>query len=274
MHNDAVLVSPVDRRRHRRQMLAALTRKEWHEQRWRFFLGTVVVSGLLGGMLRAQLVPFNEAALTIYWPVGLIMVIFLAMGPVATEKSDRTWEFLLAQPVSRADVLLAKWRVGLWQLVGMIAIATAFGLGAMWSRGFYGRTSALRDLSLQESVSDVVMWAAGHPAIWVCLLALTAAVTLSCWYTVLFVILTRARNEFTAAMGGILLTIAVHAWLLQMAFEQLRVPALFNPMAPFVVMSYPKYVMWLPLMLLGHILLWIVVPVLLVRWFAGRARRQ
>lgn len=271
MRNDAGLVSSVEQRRHRRRMLAALVHKEWHEHRWRFFLGTIVLSGLLGGMLRAQLVPYNEAALTIYWPAGLIMAIFLAMGPVAAEKSDRTWEFLLAQPISRADVLHAKWCVGLCQLLGMIAIATLVGLVAMWSRGFYGR-SAVFEYVQQDVKLNVFTWAVGHPGAWICLLALTAIVSLSCWYTVLFIILTRARNEFSAAMGGILLTIALHAWLAQMVFERLRVPAMFNPIAPFVVVIYQ--VPWLPLMLLVHILLWIAMPLLLVRWFAGRMRKQ
>ena len=111
----------------RRPMRRALLWKEWREQRWRFFLGTFVLSGLLAGLLRAQIIPANEAALLIYWPVGLVMVIFLAMGSVAAERNDCTWEFLTAQPVSRAEVLLAKWRMGFLQLIGMITIATLAG---------------------------------------------------------------------------------------------------------------------------------------------------
>ena len=89
------------------QVLAGLWAKEWHEQRWRLFLGTVVLAGLLGGLLWAQIMPPQESALLIYWPTGMVLVIFLAMGSVAAERADRTWEFLLAQPVTRGDVLLA-----------------------------------------------------------------------------------------------------------------------------------------------------------------------
>jgi len=73
----------------------ALLGKEWREQRWRFFLGTLVLACLLGGMLRAQVVPPHEAAILIYWPVGIIMVIFLAMGSVATER----WSLALSSPI-------------------------------------------------------------------------------------------------------------------------------------------------------------------------------
>ena len=70
------------KRAHRRQVRAALLRKGWHEQRWRFSLGTVVLTGLLAGMLRAQIIPANEAALLIYWPVGVVMVIFLVLTAI------------------------------------------------------------------------------------------------------------------------------------------------------------------------------------------------
>jgi ABC-type Na+ efflux pump permease subunit len=252
-------------------MRAALRRKEWQEQRWRFALGVIVLSGLLGGMLRAQLIPYNEATLMIYWPVGLIMAIFLAIGPVPTERADRTWEFLVARPVSRADILLAKWLVGWLQLVAMIVIATAVGLAAMWSRGFYSRTTVWEGEWVVDDAAGVIAWMAEHPAGWVLLLAVVAIVTLSCWYTILFAILTRARNEFTAAMGGILLTIAGHAWLGHMAFEELRPTGVFCPLSPFIVAIYPVYGRWLPLLLAVHAVLWIVVPLAVMRRRARRA---
>ena len=200
---------------HKRQMRAALLSKEWSEQRWRFFLGTIVLSGLLAGLLRAQVIPYTEAALMIYWPAGIVMVIFFAMGSVAAEKSERTWEFLTAQPISRAEILRAKWLMGLMQLVGMMAITTVAGLLAMYSRGFrlmpstlhMWRADNIADLPKMLSAT-VGVWSTGHPAIWLCVLAVSATVALTCCYTPLFFILTRARNEFAAALGGILLTIA------------------------------------------------------------------
>ncbi len=256
-------------RSHRRAVRTGLLRKEWQEQRWRFFLGTMVLSGLLGGMLRAQLIPFNEATLTVFWPVGIIMVIFLAMGPVASEKSERTWPFLLAQPVSRAEILFAKWAMGLGQLLGMLAIATTVGLLAMWSRGFYGGTSVFNAVRGETAVS-VAAWASAHPGIWFCVLAVASTVALCCWYTVLFIILTRARNEFTAAMGGILLTIAVHAWLAQRLSKSLEIFAILNPLAPLALVADPRYLPWLPILLAADICLWIVAPLLIVRKLSRR----
>lgn len=266
----------------------ALLSKEWREQRWRFALGTLVMTAMLAGLLRAQIIPYNEAALLIYWPVGVILVIFLAMGPVASERSDRTWEFLLAQPVSRSRVLLAKWLIGLVQLVGMLAIATAAGLLAMASRGIGSFASMLGELgseTARDPASDVYKaaaeWAQSHPAVWVCVMALAAIVALSGWYTVLFFILTRARNEFAAGLGGILLTIAVHAWLGQLALAQTDfwlaktslVLVLLNPLWPMVTVIWPPYVIWLPQVMAAHTLMWIVLPVLLATRWARKAGR-
>src|ERR1041384_957150 len=112
----------------RRAVRAGLLRKEWQEQRWRFFLATLVLSGLLAGLLRAQVIPAKESLILIYWPAGLLILLFLAMGPVASERANRTWEFLMAQPVSRGEVLRAKWLMGLLQLVGVMMIACFAGM--------------------------------------------------------------------------------------------------------------------------------------------------
>ena len=149
------------------------------------FLGTFVLSGLLAGLLRAQIMPYYEAFLFIYWPVCTVMVIFLAIGTVAPERADRTWEFLLALPISRAEILVAKWAWGLYQWIAMVVIATLAGGLALWSR------------------HQGPVWIA------MSLFALITLTSLASWYTLLFLLLTRARNEFTAAIGGLLLTVAV-----------------------------------------------------------------
>ena len=66
MSNPGQDVSRLSKPKMRRSIRWALLRKEWQEQRWRFVLGTVVLSGMLAGLLRAQVVPHNEAALFIY----------------------------------------------------------------------------------------------------------------------------------------------------------------------------------------------------------------
>lgn len=260
-----------------RSAMRALLSKEWHEQRWRFILGTIVLTALLAGLVRAEVIPRMEAAMLIYWPVGLILVIFLAMGPVAVERSDRTWEFLVARPISRMDVIKAKWLMGLLQLVGMMTVATLAGVLAMWSRGFrmlppdpYLATRPPNLPWLDWIMYDTLGWLSAHPTIQLCVVAIASTVALACWFTPLFLILTRARNEFAAALGGILLTIAVHAWLAQffgfnMGFRFLIVPALFNPLAGLIVAITPGWAIFLPVLMLVHVLLWIVLPLRLMR---------
>jgi len=270
---------PQELSAHRRTIRRALLWKEWREQRWRFFLGTFVLSGLFAGLLRAQIIPRNEAALLIFWPVGLVMVIFLAMGSVAAERSDRTWEFLSAQPVSRAEVLLAKWRMGFLQLVGMITIATLAGVLAIWSRGFR-RVPIFQeyheDTISQKMVEVLTAQPVTHPLIWLCTFASIAMIALVCWYTPLFFILTRARHEFAAALGGILLTITLHVWLFHLfvyADAGIRVlffTTLLNPLSALVLILDPKYEIWLPVLLLAHIWLWVILPL----WFVRRAAER
>ena len=267
-----------------RKIFGALLRKEWQEQRWRFFLGTTVLSGLLAGLLRAQIIPNGEAALLIYGLVGLVMTIFLAMGSVASERADRTWEFLTVQPVSRARLLRAKWLMGLAQLVGMMVIATLAGIAAMASRGFRRMPKEFADNTFSgvQNVSHLLTGA--HPLQTIGVFALVATISLACWYTPLFLLLTRARQEFTAALGGIFLTIALLVWLLQLPAGvpsdftgsvsvyqvALSCSGLLNPLSPLVV-SFPEELSpLLPVLLLAQIGLWIVLPMWMVGWKSGR----
>jgi len=113
--------------------------------------------------------------------------------------------------------------------------------------------------------------------------ATAATIALACWYTPLFFILTRARSEFAAAIGGVLLTIAVHAWLAQfwalalLGGEKLVgdyllmcVLPMLNPLAGLVLAFVPQLGVLLPVVLLVHILLWIVLPV----WYVRRRMRK
>jgi hypothetical protein len=269
----------------RREIFRALLRKEWQEQRWRFFLGTTVLSGLLAGLLRAQIIPNGEAALLIYGPVGLVMTIFLAMGSVASERADRTWEFLTVQPVSRARLLRAKWAMGFAQLVGMILIATLAGAAAMASRGF----RQVPELSDQNNLWNLPYLLSGtHPLRTIGVFALVATISLSCWYTPLFFLLTRARQEFTAALGGILLTIALLVWLIQLPtgtamdfagtvslYEVgLHCTGLLNPLSPAVIGFSEAFAPFLPVLLLAQVGLWIALPVWMVGWKSGRLIQQ
>ncbi len=269
------------------RLRSALIRKEWQEQRWRFVLGTVVVTALLAGMLRAQIIPPGETSVLIYWMTGVVVVIFLAMAPVAGERADGTWAFLTAQPVPRSEVLIAKWGMGLIHLLGMMIVATVAGVLALWSRGHRGQLLAYESLlpfSLSAGSEGLYRWACQHPSVWLCLLAAVATVSLASWYTPLFFILTRARNEFTAALGGILLTLVLHLWLIQFVFfldvpRIWRLPVALNPLGPLVLVLSrkvfgPAGFWWLLLMMGVQVGLWIVVPLMIVRRVTGRAPKQ
>ena len=267
-----------------RKIFRGLLRKEWQEQRWRFFLGTTVLSGLLAGLLRAQIIPNAEAVLLIYGPVGLVMVIFLAMGSVASERADRTWEFLTVQPVSRARLLRAKWGMGLAQLAGMMAIATMVGMIAMASRGFRQQPVVYN----YNAWSLLYVLSATYPLRSIIIFALVATASLACWYTPLFFLLTRARQEFTAALGGIFLTIALLVWLIQLSAGggsrdfggispyqvALLCTGLLNPLSPVIVGFSEEFWPFLPVLLVLQVGLWIVLPVWMVGWKSGRLIQQ
>jgi ABC-type Na+ efflux pump permease subunit len=261
---------------------ATLLRKEWCEQRWRFFLGTIVLSGLLAGLLRAQIVSSLEAAVLIYGPVGLILAIFFAAGPVSGERADRTWEFLMVQPVSRSEVILAKWVMGVLQLTGIMMISTLAGLVAMWSRGIRIMPD-VSELYGRNAPGAFVTWSTTHPLLSLCAFAMVGTIALACWFTPLYLLLTRARNEFAAALGGALLTIAVLLWLTQFILPMAAshapnvgepgttspwvVVTVLNPMLPFLLMIESEYALWLPLVLVVDVIVWIVFPL----WYVRRA---
>lgn len=268
---------PTDDRWRRWRIRAVLLRKEWQEHRWRFMLATVVLSALLAGLLRANILPHTEATMLIYWPVGVILTVFLAMGTMAAERGQQTWPFLTAQPVPRSTILTAKWCFGLVQLGAMILIATGFGFLAMWSRGFYGwrvRTAGADDVLRSALRGDAPLWLVlNHPGIWLWYVAVVALVALSCWYTLLFMVFLRARNEYMAALAGILLNAVVHLWLLQNAgiglvsSPWLHYAGAMNPLAVLLfsaAIAVPGE-RWILLLVPLHVVLWIVLPVWLLR---------
>lgn len=259
----------------------ALLWKEWREQRWRGVLSVLVLTTLSASLVRAQLVSLPEAVLLLFGPVGLLLAIFLAMGSVATERQDGTWDFLRAQPAGPASILRTKWLVGAVQLAVAFLIAGLAAHLAAWSRGLY-------DLPPPPGVAGGPGWGLGlgnsAEALW--RFVMTALVSMLAWYTVLFFILTRARNELHAGLGGLLLTIVALAWLLQYVFARtLREEynavlttvfwggSVLNPLSPLPFLlgeSWPATLLAPGLALL----LWLIATLWLVGWLerAGRLR--
>ncbi len=255
-------------------MTAALLWKEWREQRWRLLLGAFVLATISASLVRAQLMMLSEAAITVFWPLGLLLAVFLAMGSVATERADGTWPFLCAQPIGRARVLRIKWLMGaIFLLVSLLAAGLAAYVAAR-SRGLF-------DLPLPPPGSfSYNMLRSGHLAGWLWSVVGLSAVGLLGWYTTLFFILTRARSELHAGIGGLLLTVAAVAWVLQywitkvedLVGDDLRrvlwVGGTLSPLSP--LPSIFEQAGYRLLTVAIALLLWTLGPL----WLAGRLERK
>jgi hypothetical protein len=254
----------------------ALLWKEWREQRWRGVLAVLVLTTLAASLIRAQLVMLPEALLLIFGPVGLLLAVLLAMGSVATERQDGTWPFLRARPVGPAHLLRAKWFIGAAQLAAALLLAGVAAHLAAASRGLFDLPAPPAEVAASFPRTPIIQ-NDSPAALWgIVGLALTGLIA---WYTVLFLILTRARNELHAGIGGLLLTIVVLAWLVQYPLSSsvevsdpatrkvLWTSALLNPLCPLAFTFEP----W-PRLLLAPLvsLLWIAVPL----WLIGRLERR
>ena len=98
----------------------------------------------------------------------------------------------------------------------------------------------------------------------------------------LFLVLSRARNEFTAAIGGVLLTIAVHVWLLQFVAGYPLIGVVLNPVIGMAAVVAPQgpygphgphvalNLWWLLWLVPLQVVVWIVLP---MAWVLFRERR-
>ncbi len=253
----------------------AMMWKEWREQRWRYGVGTLLLAGLSFSVIRAQVVPLIDALLLIYAIVGLGTCVFYATGSVATERADGTWDFLVARPIELGSLLRSKWLVGAAALLAGLLLATVAAHVAAESRNLFrlpAPPAAPRGLSaplvqMWESRSAGGLWSAAG----------AASVALLAWYTTLFLLLTRARNELHAGLGGLLLTIAALAWLVQFTFAHdpeinatwrcvLWQSCMLNPLAA-GVFAFDRPAAFALAVALA-LLLWIATPV----WVMGRIR--
>ena len=273
------------------RMMRAVMAKDWLEHRWRFALSTVVLSGLLAGLLRAQIIPYREAALLIYWPVGVMVVIFLAMGGVSAERGEGAWGFLVAQPIRRASLLRGKWAFGAMQIVGIIAIATLLGALAMWSRGFEqwhllnddswsGETETWWNTIIPPVTrTDAVTY---HPIVWLLRTSAMTGVTLLCLYTPLMLLSSRYKSEAIAGLFGLLWMILIHIWLV--VILTIGVALLdpqgddyffpINPLSPllfaFIDEGGSRWIM----IAAAYLLTWVVLPLCLARFWIREVPRS
>ncbi len=255
-------------------MIRALLWKELREQGWRFLLGALVLTSLSASLVRAQLVTIAEATMLVFGPLGLILTIFFAMGSVATERADGTWPFLVARPIRRATVLRVKWLAGAIGLVASFMIAAAAAHWAASSRHLF----SLPPVPPEVRAVAPNMVPEGNSAAWLWGIAGLSTVSMLAWYTTLFFLLTRARDELHAGLGGILLTLGAIAWALQYLFSGAAgfyhdwpsvqrvfwVSSLLNPISP-LVFSFDSHIAQ-ALALAWALLFWTAGPV----WLVGR----
>ena len=271
-------------------MIAALMWKEWREQRWRCVLGTLVLTTISAGLVRAQLMTLAEAVTLTFGFLGLLLAIFLAMGSVATERADGTWAFYTARPIRRATILRVKWLVGTGYLTIALLLAGAAAHAAAASRGLFDVAALPEDL---RGIYPTIL-PDGNSAVWLWTVVGLAIVSFLALYTVLFFVLTRARNELNAGLGGVLLTMVCLAWLIQYSFAReagieldmsngwnqeqmityktvitgLWYSSLLNPLSPLVFVFEPPGNRWLAVCVAT--LVWIAGPL----WLAGRLERR
>ncbi len=251
-------------------MNRALLWKEWREQRWRCVLGVVVMATLAGSLVRALIMPAAESVILVFGPIGLVLTVFIAMGNVAAERDAGTWRFLLAQPVTRANLLRTKWLVGAAFVAGMYLLAGAAAHLAAASRGIF-------DMPAPQTIGGKVLqdWISTNSAAWLWNVVGSAAVSMLAWYTVLFFVLTRARNELHAGLGGLLLSLTLVVWAFQYPITRglefmadvrgvLWYTSLLNPAAPFMAIAEPAAVRAAVFVIVIGV--WIVFPV----WLIGR----
>jgi len=157
-----------------------------------------------------------------------------------------------------------------------MVVATVAGVIAMLSRQFPARVVPLGySYSSDETLASswaLLDWASAHPVAWLCVVALAATVGLASLYTPLFLIITRGRNEFAAALAAILLSIVVHLWLGEFVLSwPMRLVAWANPLSPLVAAIYLGNQQWLAVTIPLHIVTWIALPIWLMRRLTRRA---
>ena len=240
------------------RMLKPLLYSQWQQQRWQVILAAVAMAVLLAGTVRAQLVSMREAATAILWFGGYIVAGFLAISPIGGERSNGTWQHLMALPTPRAAVILAKWLFGVISIVCIVLMATAAG------------------------------WIAGQglylPTGWLVKTGLAAAFGLGGWYIVLLLPTLRSRNEYSAAMMVLAVSVIGAIWysgplvLLQAApYLGVGVGPLLGAAHPLAISLLGEFAdsdrssqrFWAPCIALAAALWWIV-PAVVMGWLCRR----
>lgn len=261
----------------RARPIRALFWKEWREQRWRLALSALVLTVLSASLVRAQLVTAAEAEVIVFGPLGLVLSIFMAMGPVPPEKSDGTWPFLCAQPVRQGELIAVKWATGALGLVAALLLAGGAAYVAAVSRGLFESQPMPVITTDAPNISGSWIHGEDTPLLLIKVVA-SACSAFVAFYSLLFVAMVRARNELHAGLAGMLLALLVIAWSFQYPLSLsesfvsnpllrsiLWYSSLLNPLSPLLFLAERTTVHHVVAVITAPAL-WIGVPVIYRRY--------
>ena len=105
-------------------MIGKLIWKEWSEQRWKLFLGCVLLGGFTAIGLQARIIPdMGMVVAALFY--AFIFPLFVSMDLVAAERADGTLGSLLSLPVTPWKILIVKTGMGLVSCIGPLVLTAA-----------------------------------------------------------------------------------------------------------------------------------------------------
>jgi hypothetical protein len=236
-------------------MMRALLWKEFHEQAGRWLLATMLLAGTTSLLIHARLISVRETSVAVLLLGGMLLSMVLMIGPMPSESSNNTLEFLLAIPARRRLILFAKWLTGLLSIVGMYAATCIVGLMTAWLVGLDGT--------------------------WMPKIAAPLCVTMAAYHSLFFLALPPGRHELDAAIYAFFLGILAMLWSASVLSESRilaaigmlgpavpMVAALDHQKAPHPDMQPDRFAALLPVVLVTAltVLLWIGLP---AAWLLG-----
>jgi ABC-type transport system involved in multi-copper enzyme maturation permease subunit len=102
--------------------------KEWHEQSWRLGFGCVVLGAMALIGLHARLIADDNMMLWVGFIGITLLPVLSSTGLLPAERSEGSFESLLALPVAPWKILAAKTAMGLLLCVGPLAVAAVISL--------------------------------------------------------------------------------------------------------------------------------------------------
>ncbi|HEY3243066.1 MAG TPA: ABC transporter permease subunit [Phycisphaerae bacterium] len=242
-------------------MMRALLWKEFHEQAGRWLLATMLLAGTTSLLIHARLISVRETSVAVLLLGGMLLSMVLMIGPLPSESSNNTLEFLLAIPARRGTILFAKWLTGLLSIVGMYTATCIVGLTTAWSVGLDGT--------------------------WMPKIAAPLCITMAAYHSLFFLALPPGRHELDAAIYAFFLGILAMLWSASALSDShvLATIGIFGPAVPaFAALYYNspaarsgmepgRFATMLPVVLVTAltVLLWVGLP---AAWLLGLFRRR